>query len=48
MFNIKLELMNQFSKTLSTDKIDVVILNLPKMPRFKFIVIKEVKLTYEG
>ncbi len=47
MFNIKLELMDQLSKTLRTDKIDVVILNLSKMPEFKFNVIREGELIYE-
>ena len=47
MFNIKLELLDQLSRILVTDKIDITILNLSKMPELKFNVIKEGKLIYE-
>src|SRR3990172_6292102 len=47
MFNIKLELLDQLSRILMADKIDIIILNLSKMPEFKFNVIKEGKLIYE-
>ena len=47
LFNIKLELLDQLSRILVTDKIDITILNLSKMPELKFNVIKEGKLIYE-
>jgi predicted nucleotidyltransferase len=47
MFNIKLELMGQLSKVLQTDRIDITILNLSKMPEFKFNVLREGRLIYE-
>ncbi len=47
MFDIKLELMNQLSRILGTDRVDIAILNLSEMPEFKFNVIKEGRLIYE-
>ena len=47
MFDTKLELMDQLSRTLGTDKVDIAILNLSEMPEFKFNIIKEGILIYE-
>jgi len=47
MFEIKFNLMDQLSRALNTDKIDVVILNLTESPEFKYEVIKNGKLIYK-
>ncbi|MBI5079077.1 nucleotidyltransferase domain-containing protein [Candidatus Wolfebacteria bacterium] len=47
MFEIKFKLMDQLSRVLSVDKIDVVILNLTESPEFKYEIIKNGKLIYE-
>ncbi|MBI2487565.1 MAG: nucleotidyltransferase domain-containing protein [Deltaproteobacteria bacterium] len=47
MFDIKLELMDQLSRILGTDKVEIAILNLSEMPEFKFNVISEGHLIYE-
>ncbi|MBI2591342.1 MAG: nucleotidyltransferase domain-containing protein [Candidatus Brennerbacteria bacterium] len=47
MFEIKFNLMDQLSRVLNTDKIDVVILNLTESPEFKYEIIKNGKLIYE-
>jgi predicted nucleotidyltransferase len=47
MFDTKLELMDQLSRILGTDKVDNAILNLSEMPEFKFNVIMEGQLMYE-
>jgi predicted nucleotidyltransferase len=47
MFDTKLELMDQLSRILGTDKVDNAILNLSEMPEFKFNVIMEGQLIYE-
>ncbi len=47
MFEIKFKLMDQLSRVLSTDKIDIAILNLAESPEFKYNIIKNGKLIYE-
>lgn len=44
---IKLELIHEFSKTLRTNRIDVVILNDNIAPELKYNIIKEGHLIYE-
>ncbi|MGH7807023.1 MAG: type VII toxin-antitoxin system MntA family adenylyltransferase antitoxin [Thermodesulfobacteriota bacterium] len=47
MFDIKLELLDQLSRILGVDRVDIAILNLSEMPEFKFNVIKDGYLIYE-
>ena len=47
MFDTKLELMDQLTRILGTDNVDIAILNLSEMPEFKFNVIREGQLIYE-
>ena len=47
IFNIKIELLNQLSQSLKTDKVDVMILNTTESPELKFNVINEGKLIFE-
>lgn len=47
MFDIKFKLMDQLSRALKTDKVDVAILNLTEEPEFKYNVIKDGKLIYD-
>lgn len=47
MFDIKFKLMDQLSRALKTDKVDVAILNLTEEPEFKYSVIKDGKLIYD-
>lgn len=47
MFEIKFKLMDELSRALGTDKIDVVILNLSEEPEFKYNIIKSGKLIYD-
>ena len=47
MFDIKLKLMDQLSRVLGTDEVEIAILNLSEMPEFKFNVIKEGDLICE-
>jgi uncharacterized protein len=47
MFDIKLELLDRLSRCLSTDKIDIVILNTTEGPELKYQIIKEGKVIYE-
>ena len=47
MLDIKLELMDKISRTLKTDKIDIVILNTTESPEIKYNIIKEGKLIFE-
>lgn len=41
MHNIKFKLLDELSRLLKTDKIDVVILNLTESPELKYNIIKE-------
>ncbi len=47
MFDTKFEIEAKLARTLKTDAIDVVILNLAKSPEFKYAVISEGKCIYE-
>lgn len=47
MFDIKFKLMDQLSRALKTDKVDVAVLNLTEEPEFKYNVIKDGKLIYD-
>jgi len=47
MLDIKLELFDRLSRCLSTDKIDIVILNITEGPELKYQIIKEGKVLYE-
>lgn len=47
MFDIKFKLMDELSRSLKTDKVDVAILNLAEEPEFKYNVIKNGKLIYD-
>lgn len=46
-FDIRLELVNQLSKILKTDKVDTVILNDVASPELKYSIIKDGILIYE-
>jgi len=46
-FRIKIDLINQLSKALQTDNIDVVILNTTERPELKYNIIQQGKLLYE-
>ena len=47
LFDLKLKLMDEISRLLKTDKVDVVILNITENPELKYQIIKEGKLIYE-
>jgi predicted nucleotidyltransferase len=47
MFDIKLELFDQLSRYLSTDNIDIVILNTTESPELKYQIIRDGKVIYE-
>jgi len=47
IFDIKIELLNQLSQILKTDKVDLVVLNMTESPELKFNIIKEGKLIFE-
>lgn len=47
VFDIKFSLQDKISRALSTDKVDIVMLNTAQSPEFKFNVIKEGLLIYE-
>jgi len=47
IFDIKIELLNQLSLALKTDKVDLVVLNMTENPELKFNIIKEGKLIFE-
>lgn len=47
MFDIKFKLMDELSRVLKTDKVDVAILNLAEEPEFRYNVIKNGKLIYD-
>lgn len=47
MFSIKLDLIAQISRTLKTDRVDIVILNLTKSPELKYTIVKEGILIFE-
>jgi predicted nucleotidyltransferase len=47
IFDIKIELLNQLSLALKTDKVDLVVLNTTENPELKFNIIKEGKLIFE-
>lgn len=46
IFDLKLGLFDEISRTLGTDKIDIVILNLVKGPELKYSIIKEGELIF--
>lgn len=47
MFDIKSLLMDDLSRALKTDKIDIVVLNTAELPEIKYRIIKDGKLIYE-
>lgn len=47
LFDLKFQLMDKAGRLLSTDKIDVIILNIVDSPEMKYNVIKEGILIYE-
>ncbi len=47
MFTIKLDLIEQISRVLKSDKVDIVILNLAKSPELKYVILKEGNLVFE-
>lgn len=47
MFEIKIDIMNQLTDFLKTDKVDVVILNTTESPDLKYNVIKDGQLIFE-
>lgn len=47
VFDLKFSLQDKISRELSTDKVDIVMLNTARSPEFKFNVIKEGILIYE-
>ena len=47
MFDAKFILADQIGRFLSTDKVDIVILNLAESPELKYNIIKDGRLIYE-
>lgn len=47
IFDLKLKLMDEISRRLGTDKVDIVALNLVESPELKYNIIQEGKLIYE-
>jgi len=47
MFDIKSLLMDELSRALETDKVDIVVLNTAESPEIKYQIIKYGKLIYE-
>ena len=47
MFEIKFKLMDELSRLLETDEVDVVILNLAESPELKYQIVANGKLIYE-
>lgn len=47
MFDIKLELLDRLSRSLKTDEIDIVVLNITEGPELKYQIIKEGEVIYE-
>jgi len=47
MFDIKSLLMDELSRALETDKVDIVVLNIAESPEIKYRIIKDGKLIYE-
>lgn len=47
IYKIKFVLMDEISRLLASDKIDIVILNTAENPEMKFAIIKEGKLIFE-
>ncbi len=47
MFDIKSLLMDDLSRALETDKVDIVVLNTAESPEIKYRIIKDGKLIYE-
>lgn len=47
LFDLKLVLMDEFGRSLVTDRIDVVVINLTESPELKYQIIKEGRLIYE-
>jgi len=46
LFELKLTLIDEVSRALKTDNVDIVILNLTESPELKYNIIKEGKLIY--
>ncbi len=46
IFDLKLKLMDKISRSLKTDKVDVVMLNATESPEMKYNIIKEGNLIY--
>lgn len=47
VLGLKCELMDKIARTLKTDKIDLVVLNVAEKPELKYNIIKEGKLIFE-
>ena len=47
IFEVKTELLNQISRILGTDRVDIVILNQLQEPELKFNIINEGKIIFE-
>jgi len=47
IFDIKLKLLDEITRALGTDKVDVVVLNLVEEPEMKYNIIKEGRLIFE-
>lgn len=47
MFDIKCDLQDKISRTLKSDKVDIVVINLTKSPELKYNIIKEGSLIFE-
>ncbi|TSC95639.1 MAG: nucleotidyltransferase [Parcubacteria group bacterium Athens1014_10] len=47
IFDLRCELMDKISRTLKTDKVDLVVLNVAEGPELKYNIIKEGKLIFE-
>jgi len=46
LYDLKFILMDEISRTLKTDRIDIIILNLTDSPELKYKIIKEGRLLY--
>lgn len=47
IFDLKFRLMDELSRELGTDKVDIVMMNIVESPEMKYNIIKEDKLIYE-
>lgn len=47
MFDLKFKLQDEISRTLGTDRVDLVVLNTTESPELEYNIIKEGKIIYE-